>query len=62
MAENFDLQALYSAIDDERSRRGLTWSGVAQEIEDRFGKVSPSAIKGVGDRRRVEGDVALRNS
>ena len=60
MADNFDLKALYSAIDDERSRRGLTWSGVAKEIEERFVKVSPSTIKGVGDRPRVEGDGALQ--
>ena len=60
MAENFDLKALYLAIDDERSRRGLTWSGVAKEIAERFAKVSPSTIKGVGDRPRVEGDGALQ--
>ena len=40
MVETFDLKALYSAIDDERSRRGLTWSGVAKEIKERFVRVS----------------------
>jgi len=60
MADDFDLKSLYSAIDDERSRRGLTWSGVAKEIEERFAKVSSSTIKGVGDRPRVEGDGVLQ--
>ena len=60
MPENFDLKALYSAIDAERSRRSLTWSGVAKEIAERFAKVSPSTIKRVGDNPRVEGDGALQ--
>jgi len=60
MADTFDLKALHSAIDDERSRRGLTWSGVAKEIGERFVKMSPSTIKGVGDRPRVEGDGVLQ--
>ncbi|MDA1231252.1 MAG: hypothetical protein O2856_10805 [Planctomycetota bacterium] len=60
MVGNFDLKSLYSAIDDERSRRELTWSGVAKEIEEQFMKVSPSTIQGVGDRLRVEGDGVLQ--
>lgn len=60
MAKNFDLKALSLAIDDERVSRGLTWNGVAKEIEERFVKMSPFTIKGVGDRPRVEGDGVLQ--
>ena len=60
MVESFDLNALFSAINDQRLARGLTWSGVAKEIEERFVKMSPSTIKGIGDRPRVEGDGVLQ--
>lgn len=60
MPNDFDLQALHAAIDAERSKRGLTWSGVANEIAKRFAKVSTSTIQGVGERSRVEGDGVLQ--
>ncbi|MFN0054643.1 MAG: hypothetical protein ACKV0T_20925 [Planctomycetales bacterium] len=60
MAGTFDLKALYAAIEDERTRRGLTWSGVAKEIAERFAKVSASTIQGIGKSPRVEGDGVLQ--
>ena len=60
MIKDFDLKALYSALDQKRSSRGLTWSSVGREIGERFVKVSPSTIKGVGERPRVEADGVLQ--
>lgn len=58
---SFDLKALASALDTERSQRGLTWSGVARELTELCSvKVSPSTIKGVGERARAEGDGVLQ--
>lgn len=60
MAADFDVKALYSALERKRVERELTWSGVAKEIEERYAKVSASTIKSVGTRTRVEGDGVLQ--
>jgi hypothetical protein len=60
VGEYFDVTALFAAIDEKRIREGLTWSGVAQEIERRFAKVSPSTIKRISKKSRVEGDGVLQ--
>ena len=60
VVSDFDLHLLYEALDEERARRGMTWSDVAREIEQSYAKVSRSTIKGVRDRERVEGDGVLQ--
>ena len=65
---DFDLDALYVALDAQRARRGLTWRGVADEINARFSGsrasgVSPSTISGVAKKKNgVEGDGVCRCS
>ncbi|XOV86861.1 MAG: hypothetical protein ACFHX7_18045 [Pseudomonadota bacterium] len=59
-AGDFDVNALFTALDRKRAEKGLTWTGVAREIADRFTKVSPSTIRGVGEKHRVEGDGVLQ--
>lgn len=52
----FDLQALYTALDAQRSRRGMSWQEVAREV----GGVSPSTLTGLRARGSVEGDGVLQ--
>lgn len=60
MVGDFDLKALYFALDTERERRRLGWAELAREIEERFTKVSLSTIRGIANRARVEGDGVLQ--
>ena len=55
MTADFDLKALYTAIDDQRENRGMTWAGVTKEIG-----ISTSTIKGTKERTNVEGDGVIR--
>ena len=57
---NFDIELLYAALDEKRESEGLTWSGVAKEIEERFTRVSASTIKNMKGKQFVEGDGVLQ--
>jgi hypothetical protein len=61
----FDLHALRAALDAQREARGLTWTDVAREISDPFGRtpatpVNSSTIRGIGTRSVAEGDGVLQ--
>ncbi|MCB1683467.1 MAG: hypothetical protein R3E82_07105 [Pseudomonadales bacterium] len=58
--KDFDIELLYAELDQKRVLLGLTWKGVAKEIEHRFAKVSPSTIAGLRGRKIVEGDGVLQ--
>ena len=60
--EDFDLAALHDALDEQRARRGLTWRGVAGEINggSSASGISPSTISGVAKKEAVEGDGVLQ--
>jgi len=60
MSDDFDIKLLYAALEGNRESLGLTWTGVAREIEQRYARVSPSTIKGIRDKRNVEGDGVLQ--
>ena len=48
---SFDLSALFSALEDHRAERGMTWRQVAEEIG-----VATSTIRRVGAGGRMEAD------
>jgi hypothetical protein len=65
MSIEFDLRAVYSALDVARHERGLTWTAVAREINARFKDsavrpISASTITGLRTKRVVEGDGVLQ--
>jgi hypothetical protein len=58
---DFDLQALYAALDAQRTARGLTWHQAATAISQQFWDsaatpISASTLTGMRGRRFVEGD------
>jgi hypothetical protein len=60
---DFDLKALYNALDDERRLRGMSWAAVAREVSR--GKperhpVGTSTITGLKTRAVAEGDGILQ--
>ncbi len=60
-AHDFDLRALYDAMDQRRRERNLTWAAVAREMS---GVTKPratasSTVTGIGRRRVAEGDGVL---
>ena len=60
---DFDLKALYQALDEQRSRRGLSWTGAAREISRSLRPghpISTSTITGIKDRDSAEGDGILQ--
>jgi len=62
---DFDLKALYEALDAQRAARTLTWSQVARELSRAFARtparpVSASTITGIRGRQEVEGDGVLQ--
>jgi hypothetical protein len=60
---DFDLRALYEALDDERRSRQMAWSSVAQEINRFRTKLRPiavSTITGLKNKPRGEGDGILQ--
>lgn len=62
---DFNLRALYAALDAQRRARGLSWSEATCEIRRQPGRaaghsLSPSTVKGVGARRVAEGDGVLQ--
>jgi len=61
----FDIDEFYSALDAERSARGLTWLRVTREINSLFRDVparpiSPSTLTGMRGRRAIEGNGVLQ--
>jgi transcriptional regulator with XRE-family HTH domain len=55
MAQDFDLVALYAALDDRRMALGLSWADVGAALG-----VSAGTLRGLGTRARAEGDGVLR--
>ena len=61
----FDIVALYAALDAQRSARGISWQQVAREINARFDgmplrPVSASTLRTMRERLVVEGDGVLQ--
>jgi transcriptional regulator with XRE-family HTH domain len=61
----FDLTALYAALDAERQARGLNWQQLAREISRVFSDsiatpISPSTLTGMRSRAQIEGDGVLQ--
>jgi len=63
---DFDVEALHSAIEEQRIRRGMSWKAVAHEV-NRAGErydihpISPSTISGLKNKTwGVEGDGVLQ--
>lgn len=62
---DFDVSALYAALDAQRQARGLSWQRVALEINRSSERVptralSPSTITGLRSKRSIEGDGVLQ--
>lgn len=62
---NFDLNALFAALDSERQARLLGWSGLTREINALFRDVpcrpiATSTITGLKGKREVIGNAALQ--
>jgi transcriptional regulator with XRE-family HTH domain len=65
VAVEFDIPALYDALDERRRSRGLSWAQVARELSERFGSVparaiGPSTLIGMRRRRAIDGDGVLQ--
>ena len=64
-SDDFDLKALYAAMDAQRHARGLTWAQAAREISrqpagsSRVG-ISTSTVTGIRTRSIVEADGVLQ--
>ena len=63
--QDFDLQALYAALDHQRRALSMTWSEVARAISTRHAEtpgrgVSTSTVTGIRHRRQVEADGVLQ--
>jgi hypothetical protein len=54
---DFDIAALYAALDALRRARHLSWQQAAREIG---GSISPPTVRGMRGRRVVEGDGVLQ--
>ena len=60
---DFDLRALYEALDDERRARQMSWSSVAREVNRFRTKLRPiavSTITGLKNKPVGEGDGILQ--
>ena len=62
---DFDVHALYQALDSARQARGLSWTQVAREISGLYadtpaGPISPSTLSGLRSRHEIEGDGVLQ--
>src|SRR6185436_16874536 len=62
---DFDIGALYSALDAQRQARGMSWPQVVREINALFARVparpiSPSTLNGMRNRGTIEGDGVLQ--
>jgi hypothetical protein len=62
---DFDIEALYRALDEQRRTRGLSWPGVAHQINATFADVKSarpmavSSMTGMRSRTFIEGNVVL---
>ena len=64
-ADDFDLSALFQALNAQRQSRGLTWAQVSGEINDvgpivRRHPIASSTITGLRTKRLAEGDGVLQ--
>ncbi|MGH2812231.1 MAG: hypothetical protein ACRDI1_05910 [Actinomycetota bacterium] len=62
---NFDVNALFTALDSERRARSLSWNGLTREINALFRDVpchpiATSTITGLKGKREVIGNAALQ--
>ena len=62
---DFDLGALYAALDAQRQARGLSWQQVVREINALFERtparpVSASTVTGMRSRAVIDGDGVLQ--
>jgi hypothetical protein len=62
---DFDIAALYAALDAERDARGMSWAEVTRAVNALFARatvsqISASTITGIRSRRSVEGDGVLQ--
>src|SRR5262245_63166427 len=62
---DFDVDALYAALDAERSARGMTWAELTRAINAQFKDVparplSVSTVTGMRTRRALEADGVLQ--
>ena len=55
MPQDFDLRALYTALDARRVANGISWTALATELG-----VGAATLRGLGVRRVAEGDGVLR--
>jgi hypothetical protein len=63
---DFDIEALYFALDAQRKARGLSWQQATREISNQFREssgtrqLSASTVMGLRGKRSVEGDGVLQ--
>jgi len=63
LQNEFDLHALYVALDDQRRQREMTWAAVTNEVNRHrtTGRpIAQSTITGLQSRRSAEGDGILQ--
>jgi hypothetical protein len=64
-ASDFNVDALYDALDAARRARGLSWAQLAQEVSEQFGRtgsrpIAASTFSGMRGKRVLEGDGVLQ--
>lgn len=63
---DFDVDALFTALDEQRRSRGLTWRAAAEEINALFHQapgalgISASTLTGMRTKSAIEGDGVLQ--
>jgi hypothetical protein len=62
---DFDIAALYAALDAQRQARGMSWQQVVREINALFAHtparpISPSTVTGMRSAGTIEGDGVLQ--
>jgi hypothetical protein len=62
---DFDIPALYAALDEQRQARGMSWAQAAREMSGALRDaparlISPSTLNGMRQRRTIEGDGVLQ--
>ena len=62
---DFDIVALYVALDEQRRARGMSWQAVTREINDSYRDVtcrpiSSSTLTGIPKRTSLEGNCVLQ--
>ena len=65
MSTDFDIGALYAALDEQRQSRGLSWQHVMREINALFERtparpISASTVTGMRKRAVIDGDGVLQ--